>query len=714
MPKPKTKQKVKKNRTLLDYRPRILTILQQDPKITYTRQQLYAALQLKKKTEQARVKESLLQLLKEGIIHKTSKDRYLYPSPPTYLIGHIDYVRAEYAYMVVPGQAKDVLVWQKNLAGALHNDLVKVQLLPTRGFKRLEGVVVEILERNKAPMIGLVIAAGNQPKVIIEQKHLSFEVLIEGQAIANLAVNDKVIIALTSFPGEQQQLKGKIVQHLGPAGIHEVEIHAIMAEFDLKDTFPDQVIESMQSIAQTITNEEIARRKDLRHIPTFTIDPADAQDFDDALSYQRLDNGGHQVGIHIADVSHYILPATLLDDEAYARNTSVYLVDRCIPMLPELLSNDLCSLRPDKDKLTFSAVFELDESGKVQNRWFGETVIHSNKRFSYEEAQAIIDAKNGDFYQELTQVNSLAKQLRTARIKQGAINFETRELLFELDEEGKPLQLIPKVRKDTHKLIEEFMLLANKEVASYVAHMKQTKEDPTPTFIYRTHDDPDPEKLNDFFAFVKQLGYKINVGEGPIFKAMHHLEQAIQGTQEESMIQSLAIRAMAKALYTTEPKPHFALAFRHYSHFTSPIRRYPDLLVHRLLKQYLQGIKTYNSASYEKKCQHAVERERVAMQAERASIKYKQVEFIKNLGDQLFEGTISGITEWNIYVEIIANGCEGMIRLSDLTDDQYSLEENKFQLTGKHTKKSYRIGDLIKVKVKSCDLNKRLINFILV
>jgi ribonuclease R len=614
---------------------------------------------------------------------------------------------------VVPDQAKDVLVFQRNLLSALDKDLVKVQLLPAGRRKRPEGIVVEILERNTAPIIGRVVVSGNLPKAIVDQKRMSYEVFLKGENVSNLQVNDKVVIELTSFLGENNQLTGIVVQQLGQAGIHEVEMHAIMAEFGLKDTFSANILESIKNIPTAITAEEIVKRRDLRTIPTFTIDPADAQDFDDALSYQKLDNGFHQVGIHIADVSHYVLPDTLLDEEAYTRNTSVYLVDRCIPMLPELLSNELCSLRPHEDKLTFSAIFELDEEGKVHKKWFGETVIHSNKRFSYEEAQTIIDAQVDDFYPALAQLNKLAKQLREERIQKGAINFETRELVFELDENGKPLQVMPKVRKDTHKLIEEFMLLANKEVATYVAKLKPKQEKLGPTFVYRTHADPDPDKLDEFFLFVQQLGYKINVGKGPIFKAMHDLEQAIQGKQEENIIQSLAIRSMAKALYTTEPNPHFALAFAHYSHFTSPIRRYSDLLVHRLLKKYLQGKKTYDAASYEKKCQYAIERERVATSAERASIKYKQVEFIQNLGDQVFEGVISGITEWNIYIEIVSNVCEGMVRLSDLTDDNYIFEEKNFQVIGKRSKKCYRLGDLVKVKVQNCDLNKRLIDFLL-
>ncbi len=695
-----------------DYTKSIIDTLQQDSNQSYTLQQLCMALKVKEKSDKAKVKKALSALLHKGSIKKISRGRYLHANAPTcYVTGRVDYVRPEYAYIVAPDQPKDVLVQQKNLLSALDKDLVKVRLLPTGRRKRPEGIVVEIIERNTAPVIGRIIATGEQPQAVVEQKRMTYTVLLKEAKQAILKKNDKVVIALTSFTNLNNQLTGKIVQHLGQAGLHEVEMHAIMAEFGLKDTFPEEVLSSTKNIPRVIPEEEITKRRDCRGIPTFTIDPADAKDFDDALSYQPLANGRHQVGIHIADVSYYVLPDSLLDKEAYARNTSVYLVDRCIPMLPELLSNELCSLRPNETKLTFSAIFELDAAGKIYDKWFGETIIYSNKRFAYEEAQAAIDNQTGDFHQALTLLNNLAKQLRAKRLEKGAINFETRALVFQLDADGKPLQVIPKVRTDAHKLIEEFMLLANKEVATYVAKLKQKQEKLGPTFIYRTHDHPDPDKLNEFFLFVKQLGYKIKVGKAPIYKAMHALEKAIQGKQEENIIQSLAIRSMAKALYTTKPDPHFALAFAHYSHFTSPIRRYADLLAHRLLKKYLKGERIYDIAFYEQKCQYAVERECLAVNAERASIKYKQVEFIQNLKDEIFEGIISGITEWNMYIEIISNACEGMVRLSDLTDDTYIFEEHNFQVVGQHSKKCYRLGDMVKVKVKSCDLDKRYINF---
>ncbi|MDD9140017.1 MAG: ribonuclease R [Candidatus Cardinium sp.] len=697
----------------------ILQALKKAPDKSYTFQQLCTLLQLTEKKDKAAVKKALLDLIHHSKVKKINKGRYQWLQQSTYVIGRVDYVRAEYAYIIAPDQPKDILVFQKDLLSALDKDLVKVRLCASKRRHRPEGVVVEIMERNPSPVIGRVVSTGKQAQAIITQRHVTHVVLLEETEGMSLQEDDKAVIALTAPHGIDNQLTGTIVQHLGQAGLHEVEMHAIMAEFGLRNTFPEEVLASIQTIPTAIPETEITKRRDLRAIPTFTIDPADAKDLDDALSYQKLPNGYHQVGIHIADVSYYVLPATLLDQEAYKRNTSVYLVDRCIPMLPELLSNELCSLHPGSAKLAFSVIFELDDQGKVHNKWFGETVITSYKQFTYEEAQATLDKQTAAFYQELVSLNALAKQLRAKRFKKGAINFETRELRFTLDPNGKPLQIVPKVTLETHKLIEEFMLLANREVATYVAKKIQSnknekKNEIAPVFIYRTHDKPDPSKLSEFFLFVQQLGYTIKPGNRPIFKTMHHLEEAIRGKPEEPIIQALAIRSMAKALYTTKPNPHFALAFSHYSHFTSPIRRYSDIVAHRLLKLYLKGKWLCEQMVLEEaNCQYAVEREYIAASAERASIKYKQVEFLQNLKNETFDGIISGITEWNLYIEIVTNGCEGVVRLADLTDDVYRFEAKQFQVIGKYTKKCYRLGDSVKVSIKSCDLDKRYVYFCL-
>ncbi|MEL6412866.1 MAG: VacB/RNase II family 3'-5' exoribonuclease, partial [Bacteroidota bacterium] len=425
-----------------------------------------------------------------------------------------------------------------------------------------------------------------------------------------------------------------------------------------------------------------------------------------------LPNGHYEVGVHIADVSHYVSEGSLLDHEALERGTSVYLVDRTIPMLPEKLSNELCSLRPHEDKLAFSAVFELDAQGKVHQQWFGETIIHSNKRFTYEEAQHNIDQQQGDYYQELTTLNQLAQQLRQARFQKGAISIETTEVKFQLDEHGKPLSVVPKVRQDTHKLVEEFMLLANQQVATRIAHMQPGRK--RPLFVYRTHDNPDPEKLADFLLFAKQLGYKAPTSSKYPARSLNTVATAVEGTAAAHILQTLAIRTMAKALYTTEAKPHFGLAFQHYTHFTSPIRRYPDIMVHRLLKQYLQGATPTAAHTYEKKCQHASERERIAASAERASIRYKQVELMQTLKGKVLEGIISSITEWGIYVELLANQCEGMVRLADLQDDYYEVDSRGFQVVGKRSNKTYRLGNHIQVRIKACDLTQRTVDLELV
>lgn len=694
------------------YNQRILHILQQKSATGYTLTQIYTKLKVKTH-DKTQVKQSLTELCQQQLIKKISKNRYIYNTKITH-IGKVDYVHKSYAYILVPGEKKDIFVLQKNLLSALHNDLVKVEVLNLSYHKRPEGKVIEIIQRNTEPIIGKIITTHPQIQALVEQKQLSYRVILEDDPMLKLEKHDKVILTLNLLPNQAQQFTGKVIKRLGQSGVHEVEMQAIMAEFNLQDKFSLKVLQCLNYLPTHIPVEEIQNRKDFRNIPTCTIDPENAQDFDDALSYQILDNGNHQVGVHIADVSYYVQPNTPLDQEAYDRNTSVYLVDRCIPMLPELISNQLCSLRPKEDKLAVSAIFELNPQGKVLQRWFGLTIIQSQKRFTYQEAQAILDTKQGPFYPMLNQLNKLAKHLNKQRLNQGAIQVETKEFVFELDSQSKPLAIHTKLRSDTHKLIEEFMLLANKEVATYIANLKPSKDKKRPTFIYRSHDKPNQEKLTQFLEFVKQLGYPIKTKGQPFYKIMQYLEQAIQGSTKENIIQSLAIRTMAKALYTTKPDPHFALAFKHYCHFTSPIRRYPDLVVHRLLKSYLQGEKPYGDTDYEKICKQAIEREYIATCAERASIKYKQVEFIQNLPDQTWKGIISGITEWNLYVEILDNACEGMIKLADMTDDFYIWDEKHSQIIGKQSKKCYRLGDLVTVKVKHCHLNKRYIDFILV
>lgn len=635
-------------------------------------------------------------------------------SPATnYITGRVDHVNPSFAY-IVPQDAShpDIWVHQDNLLGAIHQDIVKVRVYNKGRTGQKSGKVVAIVEKNKAPIVGLLIQKGKQYFVVPDGRRLHQDIRVGTKELKSAKVNDKVVVKLTKRESHEESLEGRIEQVLGQAGVHEVEMHAIMAEFELPVHFPQQITAAANAIPAAISAKELKRRRDLRAVTTFTIDPEDAKDFDDALSIQKLPNGHYEVGIHIADASHYVPAGSPLDQEAMERGTSVYLVDRTIPMLPERLSNELCSLRPLEDKLTFSAIFELSDDGKVHQEWIGETVIHSDKRFTYEEAQEIITRQQGHFVTEITQLNQLAKKLRAQRFERGAINFETTEVKFELSETGKPLKLVPKVRQDTHKLVEEFMLLANARVATRAAHMQSGKD--LPTFVYRTHDHPDADRLNDFWMLAKQLGLKARTPMQPLPQALNATTAAVQGKAMENIVQSLAIRAMAKALYTTEAKGHFGLALAHYTHFTSPIRRYPDIIVHRLMKQYLLGNFKTDAEACQTICQHASERERVAASAERASIRYKQVEWMQALQGQVLDGVIGSVTSWGIYVELKDNHCEGMVRLADMKDDYYVLDEKNLRIVGKRSQKTYRLGGLVKVKVLSCDLTRRAVTLGLV
>jgi ribonuclease R len=546
--------------------------------------------------------------------------------------------------------------------------------------------------------------------VVPDHRKMHQDFFIYPENINGARTGDKVIIEVTSWAENEKKPEAKVIEVLGKAGENEAEIHSIMAEFGLPFRFTDIVEEESKKIDEGITEKEIRKRRDFRDVVTFTIDPVDAKDFDDALSFRKLENGNYEIGIHIADVTHYVKPNTALDGEAYDRATSVYLVDRTIPMLPERLSNELCSLRPNEDKLTFAAVFEMDDKAKIQNEWFGRTIIHSDCRFSYEEAQTILEKGQGILADELRILNDFAKKLRKERFAKGAVNFETTEVKFKLDEKGIPLAVIPKVRKDAHKLIEEFMLLANKQVATFVYNYKKGKE--KNTFVYRIHDFPDPEKVKDFSLFAKQFGHKMEVEEQSISRSLNKLMEAIEGKPEQNILEQLAIRTMAKAKYSTETKGHFGLAFQHYAHFTSPIRRYPDMMVHRLLQHYLDEGKPVSNAEYEEKCLHTSEREKRAADAERASIKYKQVEFMTYAENKVYEGLISGVTEWGLYAEIVETKCEGMIRLADLTDDFYEFDERSYRVVGRKKKKIYTLGDRVKVRVKKTDIDKRLIDLV--
>lgn len=705
--KQKQQPATKYSKVSADYQALILDLLQANPANDYTLRKLYQDLQGKLSKDD--IKETILALAKQGAIKPLRKGHFGLPRKASYVTGKVDYVHPSYAYVVTEAGQADIWVSKEDLLFALDKDVVQVLL--TQQKTRAQhpvGKVVAILERSKTTWVGQVVRKGRAMFVVPTSKRMHNDILVKASNLQDAKQRDKVIVALTAY----QPPEGKVIRVLGQAGEHETEMHAIIAEFDLPTHFPTQVLVAAEAIVGTIPGSEVARRKDFRKVSTFTIDPVDAKDFDDALSLAQLPNGHYQVGIHIADVSYYVPAGSPIDQEAFARGTSVYLVDRTIPMLPERLANELCSLRPQEDRLAFSAVFELDAHGKLHKEWFGETIIHSEKRFTYEEAQQTLVQQQDDFYQALTTLNKLAKALRAERFKQGAINFETTEVRFELDEQGKPLSVLPKVSQDTHRLIEEFMLLTNKRVALHVRRIKQGKR--FPTFVYRTHDKPDLEKLGDFALFVKQFGYNLDTNLQSLSTSLNTLTARMAGQPIANTIQSLAIRLMAKALYTTKATPHFGLSFQHYTHFTSPIRRYPDLMVHRLLKQYLQGQLKFDEQTYEKLCQHASERERIAAEAERASIKYKQVELMQTWQGAVMEGVISSMMEWGIYIELVDTLCEGMVRMADMTDDYYVLDEKKFTLTGQRTKKVYHLGDFVKVRVKACDISQRTIDLELV
>jgi ribonuclease R len=596
------------------------------------------------------------------------------------------------------------------LKSAIDGDMVKIAILSSRHGEHPEGRVTEIVRRNRNKFVGKIEVSKSYAFVVADARKVHQDFFVYPENINGAVTGDKVIIEVTSWADDDRKPEAKVLEVLGKAGENEAEIHSIMAEFNLPFRFPENIINESAKIDEGITKQEIKKRWDFREITTFTIDPFDAKDFDDALSFRKLEGGLYEIGIHIADVTHYVRPDTGLDNEAFDRATSVYLVDRTIPMLPERLSNELCSLRPKEDKLTFAAVFEMDDKGKIKKEWFGRTIIHSDVRFSYEEAQEVLEGKQHVLSEELNILNTLAKKLRKERFNKGAVNFETTEVKFKLDERGRPLAVIPKVRKDAHKLIEEFMLLANKQVATYVYNYKKGKE--KNTFVYRIHDFPDPEKVKDFSVFAKQFGHQMNVEENSISRSLNKLMAEIEGKPEQNILEQLAIRTMAKAKYSTEVKGHFGLAFEHYAHFTSPIRRYPDMMVHRLLQRYLDDEKAPSQSEYEEKCLHTSEREKRAADAERASIKYKQVEFMTYAENKAYEGLISGVTEFGIFIEIVETKCEGMVRLADLTDDFYEFEERNYRVVGRRKRKVYTLGDRVKVRVKKTDIDKRLIDLV--
>lgn len=684
---------------------------QENPGETFGYMNVIKALRVRDQRTKEGVKAALFALEASGFLRKLSNNKYLLEQELVEIKGRVDHVNPRFAYVEVEGRDDDIWVKSDDLNYAVDGDLVAVTVTreSSAGF-RPEGRVTRIIERKRTEYVGRIEISPKFAFVVPDNRNIHFDVFVFPDKLNNAKHNDKVVVRIKKWHDRANKSPlGEVMEVLGPAGENEAEIHSIMAAFGLPFRFPNTVEKAADQIPNEFTKDEINARRDFRDITTFTIDPIDAKDFDDALSIRPLANDKWEIGIHIADVSHYVKPGTELDKEAIERATSVYLVDRTIPMLPEVLSNELCSLRPNEEKMTFSAVFEMDGQANVTKRWFGRTIIKSDRRFAYEDAQERLETGEGDFVQELLILNDLAKKLKKQRFDNGAINFETTEVRFRLDEKGKPLEVVTKVRKDAHKLIEEFMLLANREVATFIFNQKSGSEGKPKTFVYRTHDNPDPEKLETFSGFAKRFGHQIKLS-GNISHGLNALMEKIEGKPEQNILESLAIRSMAKAKYTTDPVGHFGLAFDHYTHFTSPIRRYPDVMVHRLLQHYLDGGKSVDEEEYEKLCVHSSEREKRAADAERASIKYKQVEFMQTMLGEAFDGIVSGVTEWGVFVEITQTKCEGMVRIADIDDDFYDFDAKQLAIIGKRNKKIITHGDKVRVQVMKTDIDRRTID----
>ncbi len=710
-----SKKKFKEKKARRDKKERsglyssLIQFLEESNGKAYSVEQLIRKFGLKKKSLIEDLFKLLDVMVEDGTVEQLSNGHFKSTKTAGRITGVVDHVNPRFAYVTTGEEGKkDIYIRSTDLATAIHGDSVEVEIFNKRTGENPEGKVVSIIKRGRNRFVGRIELSRNFGFVVPDFKKIYQDFFIYPENLNGATANDKVLFEVVKWADRDKSPEAKVIEILGKTGENEAEIHSIMAEFELPFRFPENVLQESEKISEGITADEIKKRWDFRDVLTFTIDPEDAKDFDDAISFRTLENGKYEIGVHIADVTHYVQPGTALDEDAFDRATSVYLVDRTVPMLPERLSNALCSLRPHEDKLTFAAVFEMDAKGKIYKEWFGRTVIHSNHRFTYEQAQEVIETGEGTFAEELKILNQLHHILRKERFKKGAVNFETTEVKFKLDEKGKPLAVVPKVRKDAHKLIEEFMLLANRAVATYVFNMKKGEE--KNTFVYRTHDLPDQERVEDFARFAKQFGHQLQLESNSISRSLNKLMDTIEGKPEQNVLQSLAVRAMAKAKYTTDAKGHFGLAFDHYTHFTSPIRRYPDMMVHRLLQYYLDKGKSVNKKQYEEKCVHSSEREKRAADAERASIKYKQVEFMSLAENKVYDGIITGVTDFGVFVEITETKCEGMVRMADMKDDFYEFDEKNYRVIGRRRKKVYRLGDKVQVRIKKTDVDRRLID----
>ena len=628
------------------------------------------------------------------------------------LSGIVDHVNRKYAFVTTDEFSEDIKIKSRFMRGAIHGDKVELKISDNFSRKNIEGEVIKILERKSNEFIGMVEDSKGFAFFIPKNKKIFVDFFVRKKKNENFSKNKKYIAKVINWGNSNKKPEAQIIKCIGESGKNETEINSIIYDFNLPVKFPNDVIVETEKLDEKISEKEINNRKDLRHLDSFTIDPDDAKDFDDALSIEKKD-GFYNIGIHIADVSHFFNNRTQINNEAEKRATSIYLVDRTIPMLPEKLSNNLCSLKPNIDRLTFSVLIKMDEKFKIISSWVGRTIIHSKKRFTYEDAQESIDNTNGLFHEKLNMLNKVAKHIRKNRFDSGSFNFRSNEVKFKLDKEKKPIGVYKKVRKDTHKLVEEYMLLANKIVAEFIINHEK-KHNKTFPFIYRIHEDPEQQKISELKNYIKQYGYSINSNEKNLAVSLNDLMKKIKGKPEESSIEKFAIRSMSKAKYSTNKEKHFGLSFRHYTHFTSPIRRFPDVMVHRLISDYTNGSNPKDKRYYDIMCKHSSKMEINATKAERESIKFKQAEYMTNFIGKEFEAVISGITEWGMYGEIVENHCEGLIRMSSMKDDRYEFDDQKIRIVGRNNKKIFRLGQVIRVKVTDTDIEKRTIDLVLV